>query len=433
MKKIILLNSLLAILQTSYSFSSCKTWLNAGQNPFQILTLKETAGSDILETFKPNILTIVPENGNSYFKTKPDMGSVPWTEVMSHISERLTWDNSSLKMTVVTPDQLKTRTIPSADIVLLIGLSDPKLKESILSYTNNAKAVGVFDCIPEYSDLIRYGEYTPGMPYDNILSKIDKFFKSPRAKERLTYEISQEMWTRKSSGDLLFLSQVMIDCFSTPVPSVKSVSSTESTSLSQVHTIFTCSGNDQVCAYRCITSYESPAFQQFALCILQKHNCMGNSATMPTVPDPAPMTVFRGTVLSHEVAEQIFEGHLDFKSTGEQVTVPLLNDDSGRMSWSWKVVCGQNPAYDYFSCQHQIFYKDVGRGGSMWYDPVFKVETLSGEDVWRRRHYREFWRILDCAEDLSWAVFYYTGAASAAGTSYTGALVVSPDGSCEPL
>jgi len=64
------------------------------------------------------------------------------------------------------------------------------------------------------------------------------------------------------------------------------------------------------------------------------------------------------------------------------------------------------------------------------------------QDVWRRRHYRvrraqlpgqfhfsvvdngvvsnEFWRILDCADDLSWAVFYYGGAASAAGTSYTG-------------
>jgi hypothetical protein len=27
----------------------------------------------------------------------------------------------------------------------------------------------------------------------------------------------------------------------------------------------------------------------------------------------------------------------------------------------------------------------------------------------------EFWRIVDVAEDLSWAVFYYSGAASAAG------------------
>jgi hypothetical protein len=36
----------------------------------------------------------------------------------------------------------------------------------------------------------------------------------------------------------------------------------------------------------------------------------------------------------------------------------------------------------------------------------------------------EYWRILDAADDLSWATFYYGGAASAAGTSYTGYVVV---------
>jgi hypothetical protein len=29
----------------------------------------------------------------------------------------------------------------------------------------------------------------------------------------------------------------------------------------------------QVCQYRCIVSYETPKFEQFALCILQLHNC----------------------------------------------------------------------------------------------------------------------------------------------------------------
>lgn len=43
-------------------------------------------------------------------------------------------------------------------------------------------------------------------------------------------------------------------------------------------------------------------------------------------------------------------------------------------------VCGQNPAYDFFPSQHQIFYR--GRGeGQMWYDPVFKVVTIKGEEV----------------------------------------------------
>jgi hypothetical protein len=72
-----------------------------------------------------------------------------------------------------------------------------------------------------------------------------------------------------------------------------------------------------------------------------------------------------------------------------------------------------------------------------------QVKTLDGPMVWRRRHYRvrrdktpgtfyftvldngviskEFWRIVDVTDDLSWGLFYYSGAAEAAGQSYTGA------------
>ena len=68
---------------------------------------------------------------------------------------------------------------------------------------------------------------------------------------------------------------------------------------------------------------------------------------------------------------------------------------------------------------------------------MFKVKTLDGDEVWRRRRYRvrqaqapgsfnlsvldngvtskEFWRLLDASDDLSFALFYYSGAASAAG------------------
>lgn len=67
--------------------------------------------------------------------------------------------------------------------------------------------------------------------------------------------------------------------------------------------------------------------------------------------------------------------------------------------------------------------------------------------VWRRRRYRvrrgsapgtfyfsvldngvtsnEYWRILDCDEALSWCLFYYSGAASTAGLSYSGAVLAT--------
>ena len=30
----------------------------------------------------------------------------------------------------------------------------------------------------------------------------------------------------------------------------------------------------------------------------------------------------------------------------------------------------------------------AAKGKNFWYDPVFKVETIDGEIVWRHRHYR---------------------------------------------
>lgn len=41
----------------------------------------------------------------------------------------------------------------------------------------------------------------------------------------------------------------------------------------------------------------------------------------------------------------------------------------------------------------------------------------------------EYWRIIDCAEDLTFCLFYYSGAAAAAGMSYTGAVLGTRDGS----
>jgi hypothetical protein len=84
----------------------------------------------------------------------------------------------------------------------------------------------------------------------------------------------------------------------------------------------------QVCSYRCIASHESPALEHFSLCILQKHNCLGLNAAIPTRPDPQPMAHFRGAPLSHEAAEAIFLGWigalLAISHTQRKDTAPVL-------------------------------------------------------------------------------------------------------------
>lgn len=66
----------------------------------------------------------------------------------------------------------------------------------------------------------------------------------------------------------------------------------------------------QVCSYRCIVSHESQLLEDFSLCILQRHNCLGKSAEIPRLPDPPPMAAFQGCPLTHETAEALFIGWL---------------------------------------------------------------------------------------------------------------------------
>ena len=183
---------------------------------------------------------------------------------------------------------------------------------------------------------------------------------------------------------------------------------------------------DQVASYRTIVSYESDLLRDFSFCILQKHNIFGCDATIPEMPVVKPMKSFRGNALTKEIAKRILVGHLDDPISMVETKSQI----------SWKVAAGANVAYDQFPSQNQIFY-EASNGKDMWYDPVFRVETIDGRNVWCKRHYRvreatepgtfrfsvldngvtssEFWNIVAVADDLSWIVFHYAGAATSVG------------------
>lgn len=209
---------------------------------------------------------------------------------------------------------------------------------------------------------------------------------------------------------------------------------------------------DQVGSYRVIVSNETPQLEDFTLCILQQNDCFGCDAPILERPKVPILKKWRGRPLDREGAKQILIGHLNH---------PEAADCSTGRDWSWRIVVGANPAYDAFPMQHQIFYPSGSQGKSLWYDPVFCVETLDGELIWCKRHYRvtprrhwsaeddeagptpgawtlntldngmvseEKWTTVDAADDLSWAVLHYSGAARRAGQSYVGALLCTADG-----
>lgn len=156
---------------------------------------------------------------------------------------------------------------------------------------------------------------------------------------------------------------------------------------------------DQVSSYRTIVSYESELLRDFSLCILQKNNIFNCDAKIPESPKVQPLKTFRGEALTAETARRILVGHLD-----DEISLP----GSQRGEISWKVAAGANVAYDQFPSQNQIFYETANRR-DMWYDPVFRVETIDGRNIWCKRHYRVrdgpvpgtfFFSVLDNVSDI---------------------------------
>lgn len=449
----------------------------------------EVAPCSPLVSDTAQILCITSEESVSPYLTKPFDTQVKWHELLKHVSMRATWEskngrfdatNGDLEIDVKTVEALQASKDPiSPPILVLVGMRGPTeesfVREYLASRGDRIKAICSVDCSAEIEAMEKYGAYAGDGAASFLEDSIGSLFKTQAYMNKSSRELVKALFARQSVEDTLFAMLVLINDFTSYfIKSVQAATSSDRTGIEELKCMCTkcskemidcvgnpeckkaldcldkCKANDQVCSYKCITSYETKAFEAFALCILQRNNCMKNSASIPVVPNPLPMTTFRGSALTHETAEDLFIGHLSPRP-GE--ANPLLPRGADTVPWSWKVVAGVNPAYDYFSDQHQIFYRDENRPKNVfWYDPVFKVITLEDEEVWRRRHYRvrrrkdsgpgtfsftvldngvlsdEFWRILDVADDLSWAVFYYSGAASAAGTSYSGALVCTRDG-----
>ena len=205
---------------------------------------------------------------------------------------------------------------------------------------------------------------------------------------------------------------------------------------------------DQATSYRTIVSYESDLLTKISLCMFTKKNIFQCDASIPTKPVVPPLSQWRGRPLTKEVGRSLLVGHLQDEATA----LPQAQ----QLPVSWKVACGANVAYDQFPSQNQLFYPAASSGtnaANMWYDPVFRVETLDGRHVWCKRHYRvqqqtaatfrlsvsdngvtsdEFWTIVGAAPDLSWIVFHYAGAAKTIGQRYLGGLVCTPDGTMPP-
>lgn len=384
------------------------------QSATSVTAIETTASASGTGRRAPRLVAIIPNNTSpSFFRSKPLNEEVSWGEVLEKLNQKLGWEslndkyNAStgvLGLEVLTLSDLEnnqevsqvvkdTRVGADVDVLALIGLNSVSQTQFGLlqSMSNAATSVTAHDCSSDVLSLEHYGLFYPSNEPSAggfVADIIDKLFTTARRKEKIVYETVREVWERKSLDDLLFLFYVLVDTFTSfEVSSVKAVTTTESTGLSQIQCMAgncgkemidcfkdencrkaldclnKCRNNDQVCSYKCITTYESEIFEKFALCILQKNNCMCNSATIPSYPDPKPLATFRGEPLTVRTAEDIFIGHLqlrpgelnpmfdaDYKSSLSEAASTIVQQGLSRnnangsseqrlLPWSWKVVC----------------------------------------------------------------------------------------------
>lgn len=155
-----------------------------------------------------------------------------------------------------------------------------------------------------------------------------------RARQELERNV-HELWRRKNADDLLYMVLVLINACVRDVERVSMLQQqggleglgllwcmltncrsqvvdcvSDEECRAALDCLTDCGLNDQVCSYQCIVSHESPKFEKFSQCVLQKHNCMKNKADIPAHPVVEPMPRFRNKALTHEVAEDILVGWL---------------------------------------------------------------------------------------------------------------------------
>uniref|UniRef100_A0A161Y0P5 VDE lipocalin domain-containing protein n=1 Tax=Daucus carota subsp. sativus TaxID=79200 RepID=A0A161Y0P5_DAUCS len=392
-------------------------------------SINETEGKDINETVK--IVGIVGQGSLS------PLNSASWHEVMLHTAKRLKWVDDGFEMVVFTDNIQQssdetvknlTKDLHYANMLVLISVHNEESVKWIQQNSQNIPNIVCFESSPGLSNKLG-GSLVQRKTRVDIFSKLSEISQPKKANEsEEVVKTIYDAWDRHNSDDIRFSLLVIINAYIRPVSILKNLRAQGFSTLSCM--VKNC--GPQV--FNCLLDPNCrKALQCLNQCspVDQKNNCLELEAKIPEKPYVSPMNSFRGKDLSHEIAEDLFVGCL------------------GNLDWSWRVVAGQNPAYDQFPCQYQLFYRGKARG-SFWYEPVFQVKTLEGGLVWRRRKYRvkrskvpgtfnftvldngvvsnEFWTIVDVAADFSWGLFHYSGAARVAGQSYTGAVLVSPNG-----
>ena len=147
----------------------------------------------------------------------------PWQEVMSHVADRLAWEDPDFKVHVFTPAALADsdtqsgykQVVQSAQILLILDVHNPETLDLLLSSMHTVPTAIALDSHPQLEAATSLNNVTFTKPWEKAAAAMLPWSNS--AKGSRVLRSVRDVYQRQTSDDLLFMLLVLIDAYITEV------------------------------------------------------------------------------------------------------------------------------------------------------------------------------------------------------------------------
>lgn len=147
----------------------------------------------------------------------------PWHEVISHVADRLAWEDPDFKVQIFTDTALQNRQAQSqykeasqkAQINLLFDIGLPANLEVLLDSMHTVPTAIALDSHPQLEAATKLNGVSLTKPWDKAAAATLPW--SSSAKSAKVLQSVRDVYKRKTSDDLLFMLLVLIDAYITEV------------------------------------------------------------------------------------------------------------------------------------------------------------------------------------------------------------------------
>ena len=240
----------------------------------------------------------------------------PWEEVLEHMGRKVQWEAEEngywgVQWCVQREEDYLAHA-PEADMMLGFGLRNDQWDEVLDTGRDALPPVrAFFDCCQSAQALTKLGVFESTA---FLVALQALLFPGEPRDDKSVYDLVCTLFDRRTAEDLFYGILVIINAYCVSIPFVGTTLASDAETQKRMFAnckdqilgcaksadcrrclscLSGCAQNDQVCSYRCITSYENDEFAQFALCVLQRNNLLGLDAQIPQFPSVAAMQTFR--------------------------------------------------------------------------------------------------------------------------------------------